>query len=133
MQDQVFPETICSLLFCPVISYFNATQLCTDFCFTMLIPSLGLGIPVLPSGLSLTVSNPTSLTLGHLLRLSSASCLKVLSHFGNGGLHVKGAMCNFVFHRRESSLLNLLTNFLHHTPGCCLQRFPFPQQSHTGR
>lgn len=133
MQHQVFPKTICSFLFCPVISYFNATQLCTDFCFTMLIPSLGLGIPVLPSGFSLTVSNPTSLTLGHLLRLSSASRLKVLSHFGNGGLHVKGAMCNFVFHRRESSLLNLLTNFLHHTPGCCFQRFPFPQQSHTGR
>lgn len=61
--------------------------------------------PSFPWLLSLTVSNPTALTPGHLFRLRSVSCPEVMSHFGDGGLHVKGALCNFGFHRRESSLL----------------------------
>jgi len=46
-----------------------------------------------------------------------------MSHLGDGGLHVKGAMCNFGFHRTESFLLFLLIDFLHHALGHSLQGF----------
>lgn len=71
----------------------------------MLIPPLWLGIPIPPCGFSLAVSNPCSLTCGYLLRLRSASCPEVMSNFGDGGLHVKGSMCNFRFQRRVISPL----------------------------
>lgn len=102
--DQVFPQTICSLLFCPLLSQLNDTWFCR-LLFHCVHSSPGLGIPIPPCGFSLSVSNPTSLTLGHLLRLSSAPCPEVMSHFDDGGLHVKGTMCNFGFHRRVISPL----------------------------
>lgn len=90
--------------------------------------------PSLPVA-SLTVSNPTGLTLRRLLSLGSASCPEVMSHSGDGGLHVKGAVCNFGFRRRESSPFYLLTNFLHRASAYSLQSFPLPIPcwSHTGK
>lgn len=72
---------------------------------------------------------------GVSLGLGSASCPEVMSHSGDGGLHVKEAVCNFGFRRRESSPFYLLRNFLHHASGCSLQSFPFPipYWSHTGK
>lgn len=74
---------------------------------TSALPSFsspGLGIPISPCSFSLSMSNPTGPMLQHLLRLSPGACPEVMSHFGNGGSHLKRAVCHSVFHRRVISL-----------------------------
>lgn len=107
---------------------------CTDFCFPTLISPLPPGIPIPPCGFSLTVSNPTGLTLGVSLGWAQL-------HAPRSWVILEMAVCMW----KE---LRVISDFVeeNHLPftssliSCIVPRaaafsflFPIPCWSHTGK